>query len=263
MKKLIAVFAATLMALAIAAPAMAQTETRIHLIHGIPDTPVDVIVDGAVVFADFNFGDTQDLSSLAGTTLVGLQVVLAGTDTVAIDAGDVDLPGSGNYSITANLDAAGTPTISVFANDTAAIDAGKGRLQVRHIAAAPAVDVKADGAVAFSDLSNPNEAKADLPAAAYSVEVVPTGADEPVVIGPADITVKDGESLIVYAVGSLEGGSLTVLTESITGLGAAPEAVPTGNSPVESGMPFGMVAGMLVIAAIAVGGGFTLARRSS
>ena len=263
MKKLIAVFAATLMTLAIAAPAMAQSEARIHLIHGIPDTPVDVVVDGEVVFADFNFGDTQDLSSLAGATLVGLQVVLAGTDTVAIDAGDVDLPASGNYSIIANFDEAGTPTLSVFENDTAAIDAGNGRLQVRHTAAAPAVDVKADGAVAFSNLSNPNEAKADLPAATYSVEVVPTGADEPVVIGPADIAVNDGDSLIVYAVGSLEGGSLTVLTESITGLGTAPEAVPTGNSPVESGMPLGMVAGLLVIATIAVGGGLTLARRTN
>jgi hypothetical protein len=263
MKKLIAVFAATLMALAIAAPAMAQTETRIHLIHGIPDTPVDVVVDGEVVFADFNFGDTQDLSSLAGNTLVDVQVVLAGTDTVAIDAGDVDLPGSGNYSIIANLDAAGTPTITVFANDTAKIDAGNGRLQVRHTAAAPAVDVKADGAVAFSNLSNPNEAKADLPAATYSVEVVPTGADEPVVIGPADIAVKDGESLIVYAVGSLDGESLTVLTESITDLGAAPAAVQTGNSPVDSGVSMTVVAGMLVIASLAVGGGLALARRSN
>ncbi len=263
MKKIIAVFAATLMALAIAAPAMAQSEARIHLIHGIPDTPVDVYVADEVVFADFNFGDTQDLSSLAGATLVNLQVKLAGTDTVAIDAGDTDLPASGNYSIIANLDASGTPTLTVFANDTAAIDAGNGRLQVRHTAAAPAVDVKADGAVAFSNLSNPNEAKADLPAATYSVEVVPTGADEPVVIGPADIAVKDGESLIVYAVGSLEGATLNVLTESITGLGAAPAAVQTGNSPVDSGMSTTAVAGMLVIATIAVGGGLTLARRSN
>ncbi len=110
MKKLIAVFAATLMTLAIAAPAMAQSETRIHLIHGIPDTAVDVVVDGEIVFGDFNFGDTQDLSSLAGATLVGLRSS-AGTDTVAIDAGDVELPSSGNWSIIANLDAAGTPAI--------------------------------------------------------------------------------------------------------------------------------------------------------
>jgi hypothetical protein len=263
MKKLVAVFAATLMALAIAAPAMAQSSARIHLIHGIPDTSVDVFVDGEAVFTGFNFGDTEDLSALAGATLVNLEVRLAGTDTVAIAAGDVDLPSSGNYSIIANFDASGTPTVTVFQNDTSTISAGSGRLQVRHTAAAPAVDVKADGAVAFSNLSNPNEAKADLAAATYSVEVVPTGADDPVVIGPADITVADGSSIIVYAVGSLEGGSLTVLTESITGLGAAPEEVPSGNSPIDGGFPMAAVAGMVVIAALAAAGGLTLARRSN
>lgn len=263
MKKLIAVFSATLMALAIAAPAMAQSEARIHLIHGIPDTPVDVIVDGEAVISDFNFGDTQDLSAFAGATLTGLTVVLAGTDTAVIGPVDFDVPASGNYSVIAYLDAAGTPSLKAFSNDTSSIEAGNGRLQVRHTAAAPAVDVKADGAVAFSNLSNPNEAKADLPAATYSVEVVPAGADEPVVIGPADIAVKDGESLIVYAVGSLDDESLTVLTESITGLGAAPAAVQTGNSPIDSGVSTTAVAGMLVIATLAVGGGLTLARRSN
>ena len=263
MKRLVAVFAAALMILAIAAPAMGQAAARIHLIHGIPDTPVDVYVDDAVVFENFNFGDTQDLSALAGETLVNLQVKLAGTDTVAIEGGDVALPASGNYSIIANLDAAGTPAITVFENDTSAIAAGEGRLQVRHTAAAPAVDVKADGAVAFSNLSNPNEDKADLPAATYSVEVVPTGADEPVVIGPADIAVNDGDSLIVYAVGSLEGETLTVLTETITGLGQTPTEVPSGNSPVESGFPMSAAVGMAIIASLAAAGGLTLARRSN
>ena len=263
MKKLMAVFAATLMALAIAAPAMAQESARIHLIHGIPETPVDVLVDGAPVFEDFNFGDTQDLSALAGETLVNLQVVLAGTDTVAIDAGDVTLPASGNFTIIAHLTADGTPTLAVFENDVSSIAAGNGRLTVRHTAAAPAVDVKADGAVAFSNLANPNEAAADLPAATYSVEVVPTGADDPVVIGPADIAVEDGNSLIVYAVGSLDGGTLQVLTESITGLGETPAEVPSGNSPVDAGFPVAASAAIALIAALGVSGGLVLARRSN
>ena len=67
--------------------------------------------------------------------------------TVAIDAGNVALPSSGNYTVLAHLDAAGTPRLAVFQNDTAKIDAGKGRLTVRHAAAAPAVDVRANGAV--------------------------------------------------------------------------------------------------------------------
>ena len=54
------------------------------------------------------------------------------------------------------------------------------------------------------------------------------------VIGPADLPIEEGSSLIVYAVGSLDGDSLTVVTEVITGLGAVPNVVNTGNSPVET-----------------------------
>ena len=81
--------------------------------------------------------------------------------TVAIDAGDTTLPASGNHTIIAHLDAEGTPTLAVFENDTSATAAGEGRLTVRHTAAAPAVDVLADGEPAFTNLSNPNEASAD------------------------------------------------------------------------------------------------------
>lgn len=232
MKKVWTLLTAVSMLVVLAVPAMAQEEARIHLIHGIPDTNVDVFAGGEIVFEGFAFGETQDLSALAGATLEDLQVRLASTETVAIDAGDVALPASGNYTIIAHLTGDGTPTLAVFENDTTAIAAGEGRLTVRHTAAAPAVDVLANGAVAFSNLANPNEASADLGVGTITAEVVPTGATEPAVIGPADLGITDGTSLIVYAVGSLEAESLTVLTESISGLGTAPTAVNTGNSPV-------------------------------
>lgn len=249
----VAVLAAASLLL-LAPQASAQEDgARIHLLHGIPDTPVDVVAGGEVVFADFQPGDTQDLSALAGETLTGLTVNLAGTDTVAIDAGDTALPASGNFTIIAHLTEDGTPTLAVFDNDTSAIAAGEGRLTVRHTAAAPAVDVLANGAVAFGALANPNEASADLPAGTISASVVPAGASEPVVIGPADLAIADGTSLIVYAVGSLDDGTLTVLTESISGLGTAPTAVNTGNSPVSdsgSTIPVALVAlvGLAVLA---------------
>ena len=62
---------------------------RIHLLHGIPDTPVDVEANGENVIEGFEFGDTEDLSALAGQTLAGLTVKPAGTDDVAIDGGVV------------------------------------------------------------------------------------------------------------------------------------------------------------------------------
>lgn len=253
MRKLWTLLTAAALMLLTVVPASAQESARIHLIHGIPDTNVDVVAGGDIVFENFAFGETQDLSALAGATLEGLQVRLAGTETVAIDAGDVALPASGNFTIIAHLTADGTPTLAVFENDTSAIAAGEGRLTVRHVAAAPSVDVLANGAVAFSDLANPNEASADLPVGTVTAEVVPTGATEPVVIGPADLPIADGTSLIVYAVGSLDAGSLTVLTESISGLGTAPTAVNTGNSPVESNTGLVAFSAAALAAAVALG----------
>ena len=217
------------------APASAAvTPVRIHLLHGIPGTDVDVEVDGAIVFAGFKYGETKDLSSLAGKTLVKLKVKAAGTATVAIDAGDVALPAAGNFTIVAHLTAAGKPALAVFENDVTTIAAGKGRLVVRHAAAAPAVDVKANGATAFANVVNGKEGKADLAAGTITATVTPAGAADPVVIGPASLTIAEGESLIVYAVGSLEGKTLGVLTEKITGLGTAPTRVNTGNSPIDT-----------------------------
>lgn len=255
MKKSVLVLLAMIAAVLLPTSAAgAQDTARIHLIHGIPDTDVDVAAGGAVVIPGFSFGDTQDLSSFAGTTLEGVEVLLAGTDTVAIDVGDLDLPASGNITAIAHLDADGTPTVSIFVNDTSTIAAGEGRLVVRHTAAAPEVDILANGAAAFTNVPNGAEGSADLAAGTISAEVVPTGATSPVVIGPADLPVAEGSSLIVYAVGSLDGESLTVLTEVIDGLGAVPSVVNTGNSPVESNS-FPLVAilaaGLIALAGIA------------
>ena len=264
MKRALASLAVVAVALfAAALPASAQSEgARIHLIHGIPGVDVDVLVDGAPVIEGFSFEDTQDLSDFAGQTLVGLQVTAAGTTDVVIDAGDFDVPASGNYTVIANLDADGNPALSVFENDTSAVAAGSGRLVVRHTAAAPAVDVKANGEVAFAALTNPNEAAADLPAGTISAEVVPAGADEPVVIGPADLPVTEGSSLIVYAVGSLDDETITVLTETIDGLGGTPSAVNAGSSPVSSsdnGSTTLVIAALVALAALSVTG-FTARR---
>ena len=262
MKRWSALFALLTLSVLVAAPATAQDSARIHLLHGIPGVDVDVVVDGDVVFSDFAFSEAQDLSALAGQTLVDLEVRVAGTTTVAIDAGDLALPASGNFTAIAHLDEAGTPTLAVFANDTSSIAAGEGRLTVRHTAEAPAVDVWANGAVAFSNLTNPNEVAADLAADTYTVEVTPTGASDPVVIGPADLAVNDGDSLIVYAVGSLGDGSLTVLTESVTGLGASPTGVPTGNSPVdgEGGGLSILALGLAALVAVSAGGAVVRAK---
>ena len=264
MRRLLAGLAAAALLMTFARPADAQTAgARITLMHGIPNTDVDVEAGGRNVFTGFKFGQMQDLSALAGQTLTGLKVKAAGTSTVAIDAGNVALPATGNITVVAHLDATGKPILTSFSNDTSTIAAGNGRLVVRHTAQAPAVDVKANGAVAFANLANPREAKADLPAGTVKAEVVPAGAATPVVIGPADLPVRAGSSLIVYAVGSLSGNTLQVLTQTIDGLGAAPTRVSTGNSPVDdAGSSTLLVMGIAAVALAGLGTATLAVRRT-
>jgi hypothetical protein len=162
----------------------------------------------------------------------------------------------------AHLDEGGDPKLTPFVNDLAPVAAGSGRLVVRHTAAAPAVDVLAGGSPVFSGLSNPNEAKADLPAGTVSAAVALAGTTEPV-IGPADVPVTEGAATIVYAVGSAEAGNLDVLTQTISGLHTPPAAVNTGNSGLAaddggSSVPVPLYALTTAVAAV---GGLELLRR--
>ena len=257
MKKVLALFVA-LFSMLLVSPAGAQDAT-IMLAHGIPDTDVDVVVDGDIVIPNYSFGSMEDLSAFAGQTLPNLTVNLAGTDTVALDLGDFAVPASGNYTVVAHFDADGNPTASVFENDTSTIAAGEGRLVVRHTAAAPEVDILANGSAAFTSVPNGAEGQVDLAAGTISAEVVPAGATEPVVIGPADLPITEGASLIVYAVGSLADGNLTVLTQSISGLGSTPSVVNTGNSPVDGGSNNTSVIALGAVALLGLG--FVGARR--
>jgi len=266
MKRILAVFGALAVTATLTAPAAdpvaAQAAATVSLMHGIPGATVDVVVDGQVVVPNFAPGTMQDISSFAGQTLTNVEVRAAGTPDVVIGPiASLAVPAAGNWTVLAHLDAAGTPTLTPFENDTSTIPAGQGRLVVRHTAAAPAVDVVlADGSRPFTNLSNPNEAAAVLPAGEIAgAKVAPTGGD-PIADVPT-VQLGAGTDLIVYAVGSLEGGSFTFYTQTITGLGGSPTLVNTGDGLPGEGGPD--VAVLLAAAAgvLAATGTTTLALR--
>jgi hypothetical protein len=265
MKRFIAVGAVALAAMfAVPAAAGAQTApaATIMLLHGIPGTPVDVVVDGKVVVPNFEPGKMQDLSSFAGKTLKNLEVRLAGKTDVAIGpVAEFPVPATGNYTVVAHLDAAGKPALNAFKNDTSALEAGKGRLTVRHAAAAPAVDIVLGSARPFTNLANGKEGAAVLPAGAIAgAKVAPTGKD-PIADVPT-VDLKAGTNLIVYAVGSLEAKTFTFYTQTITGLGGTPTKVNTGNSalPTKSTSD-ALLAGVAALAMFGLAGGVIARRR--
>jgi hypothetical protein len=226
-----------LSAVGLAPSAAASTDDGavLSVMHGVPDTPVDVWVDDELTVDDFEPGDMAGPLDLpAGTYSVAITAPDAeDTSEPVIGPIDLELEAGGNYTAVAHLDADGGPTASLFTNDTSATAAGEGRLTVRHVAAAPAVDVLAGGEAVISGLENPDEEVLDLPAGTVSAAVAAAGTTEPV-IGPADVEVADGVNTIAYAWGSLDDDTLALATQTVDGLHSSPDGVPAGVSGLAS-----------------------------
>ena len=241
----------------LAAPAQAAGTAMVSVVHGIPNTPVSVFVNGKLTLTDFKPGTVAGPLSLPGgsyTVTVFPAANSAGTGTPVIKATAAVQAGQ-SYSLVAHLTTTGKPTLTAFVNDTSAMPAGMGRLIVRHVAAAPAVDVRANGKVAFSDLTNPHEAMADLPAGSISGDVVLAGTST-VVLGPANVTLAEGQDTIVYVIGSAVEKTLALVVQTISGLSSPPAGVSSGTggfaAPSHPGMPLAVwlvsIAGILLTA---------------
>lgn len=230
-KTLMGAAAGAVLALGAIAPAHAISDSSadLYVLHGIPDTTVDVYVNGDLTLDDF-----------APSDLAGPLDLPAGDYEVAItasDAADASSPILGpitltldadtSYTAVAHLDEGGSPTVTAFVNDISETAAGEGRLTVRHTAAAPAVDVLAGDTPVIEGLANPEEATLDLAAGTVSASVAAAGTTDPV-LGPADVEVQEGVLTIVYAWGSLEDDTLALATQTIEGLHSAPHGVNSG-----------------------------------
>lgn len=243
-----------------AGPAQAADTASVSVVHGIPNTPVNVFVNGKSTLADFKPGTVAGPLQLpAGTYKITIfpAANTAGTGTPVISASATVAAGN-NVTLVAHLTADGKPTLTPFANDTSAIPAGQARLIVRHTAAAPAVDVRANGAVAFKSLTNPNQAMANLPAGSISADVVLAGTST-VAIGPATLNLAEGTDTIVYAIGSASDKTLSLVVQTIDGLGSAPGGMPAGSGGLATtggGIPMGvwLLSGAGALVALAAAG---------
>jgi hypothetical protein len=233
--------AAGLLPLAVATPSHAAENATVSVLHGVPGLTVDVYANGEELIPDFEPGTLTDPLKLpAGSYDLTVFPAGEGPDgDPAIEANDVEVPAGANATVVAHLDANGDPMLSLFANDTSSVPAGKARLTVRHVAAAPAVDVRADEQPVFEGLENPDEVSAEVPAGSVSADVVLAGTSD-VAIGPADLDLAEGTNIIVYAWGSAEDANLELATQTIDGLHSAPKGVPAGSAGLAGdadGMP--------------------------
>ncbi|MBK8978368.1 MAG: DUF4397 domain-containing protein [Planctomycetes bacterium] len=186
---------------------------ELTVLHGVPGLsgPVEVFANGGSLFT-FDYGDQLGPLSLPAAGYA-IDVRLNG---VTILTANVNLAADTSYSAIAHLDAAGTPTISLFDNDDSALALPKSRLAIRHTAQAPAVDVvlQQNGATVatFGNLSNPNEVAADVAPGNYSASLFVANTTTRA-FGPVDLALEDGYRYIVYAVGDVSGPSFRLLVQ--------------------------------------------------
>ncbi|MFD3626515.1 DUF4397 domain-containing protein [Streptomyces sp. NPDC058698] len=227
---------ACVLSLAVAVPAAAESTAQdngkasVSVFHGVPGLTVDVYANGNELLPDFEPGTLTDPQPLdAGTYDIKIFPDGEGPDGDPAIRKSVDVPAGANATLAAHLDAQGNPTLTAFVNDTSEVPAGQSRLTVRHVAAAPAVDIRAGGEPIVRDLTNPNEKSLEVPAGTVNADVVLAGTGT-VAIGPADLDLTEGTSTVVYAWGSAEDKNLALKTQTISGMDSAPNGVDAGGS---------------------------------
>jgi hypothetical protein len=228
----VALAAGASVGVAVATPLSAQAAgtAMVSILHAVPGTPVDVCANGKPLLPNFQPGTLTDPQSLpAGSYDLKLTAANSGCDAAAVlEAKGVNVPAGANITVVAHLDASGAPKLTPYVNDVSAVPAGKARLTVRHDAAAPAVDVRAGGTPVAPGLTNPKEATLTVPAGTVNADVVLAGTST-VAIGPADLSLTEGATTIVYAWGSQDAG-YELAVQTISGGHSAPSGVPGGTA---------------------------------
>jgi hypothetical protein len=209
----------------------------VTVIHAIPKTPVTVYANDKVLIANFQFGKSVGPVALPPAVYkLAIRPLGAPATSTPILTKIITLVAGYNGTVLANLNAAGKPLMTVFRNPVNAPPAGDARVIVRHMAAAPGVDVYAGPTTSpalINNLLNGTGAGANVPAGSYNISVFVHGTKSAPVIGPANFTFAEGKTYIVYAIGSAisKPSTLTVATQIYGTSPTTPTTTPATNLP--------------------------------
>jgi hypothetical protein len=209
----------------------AADQATLYVVQGLPGAVIDVAVDGQTV--------AQDVPT---TTVAGPFEVSAGSrnltftdangSVVAENTIDAGAGSSSDLVLHLTTAAGDPPVVTQFANDLSGVPSDKASLTVAHTAAVPPADIRVDGTVLFANVANGESLNLVVPVGTYNVDIVPAGANSPVVFGPVALSVQGGSLNRVYAVGDPAANTMNVAVHVIkvpeTG-SPAPTMVDTGS----------------------------------
>ncbi len=217
---------------------------NVTAIHGLPDTVVDVFVDGERVIDDFGAP-----TILGFDDVVGPLVLTADTHSVEVRSGDgagvvvaatdVDLSEGGAFALVVHqrFDGAapGEPALTLFDNSYEQPAAGLTEIVVRHVADAGPVDASYSGEPAqIVGLAHGGSASIAVSGGTMSsLDVFASGTYEPV-LAFVESDFDAGTKFFAYLVGSTDSGDVRLVFHPWEGMAssAAFQAALTGGKEV-------------------------------
>ena len=264
MRRLVSLLGAGLLLVAAAAPVSAADTAMVRVLHASPDAPaVDVYLDGEKVggpLAGLEFGDLTDYVDVpAGDHAV--KVCAAADATVCpIDVPTVSVAAGGRYTIAAT-NALASIEAQVL-EDASSTQSGKALVRVVHLSAdTPAVDVLTqDGSATVVDALAYPDATDYLPLdpGSYDLKVCADADTAVCPLDPGALQVDANRAYSVFAIGSLEGESLTaVVAVDVVGMPSTDTLGEASDTPASTS---GWLALLLVAAGL---GSFAMALRTA
>jgi hypothetical protein len=196
--------------------ASSPSSAWVRFVHAGADAPaVDItLTDGTVLFGNVSFNEgTAYLPVTPGS--VDLQVRLAGSETVVLSYGGIELAAETTLSVWATgtlADGTLGAGVSVespgMGSGLTPLEAAMAKLRVAHLSPdAPAVDVWVNGSAVLAGVAYPAlSGYLEVPAATHLVQVFVAGSEVDPVID-AQLTPLPGQALSVVASGLLGDGS--------------------------------------------------------
>jgi hypothetical protein len=238
------VLAGAIVALLVAAtPVAAADNAMVRVLHASPDAPaVDVYVDGEKVgapLAGLEFGDLSEYVSLPAGTYDIKVCATADASVCPIDASGVTIAAGTHYTIAATNALASIEAQII--TDTPSPRDGKTQVRVVHFSAdTPAVDVLTqDGsAKVVENLAYPDPTSyLTLAAGSYDLKVCAAADNSVCPLDPPALDLEAGHSYSVFAIGSLDGGSLTAVVAVDAIKAPATDTVGAGDATAPNAIP--------------------------
>jgi len=218
-------------------PSAFAQDPNVFIVHGIDgqdfgqpqDLPVDIAVNGTCSgFVNVPFGTVASTTLDPGPYEIAIYVLSDGNcgGTLAITA-TVDVAAFERSTIVAHVTEQGTPKITKFVDDIRDTKkSNRSRLQVRHGAAAPRVNVVLykkyaytqhgydgrpyDRRLVLREIENSAQRSGEVPADTYDVKVVERDSGKTIAV-LKDVEVPANLAIIAYAVGSPRNGTFDVV----------------------------------------------------